>query len=176
MAEIETHVHYRPGGAVFNATCSCADPSSWPVGATASAAPEPTAAADTLRSSEQELDVARNANAPHFVRIWLGSLIARGRVLAATSRRRAIAGGRVARRGVAGAASVTWAFVQTVAEIVFTVLTALGNGAQVAGVAVGSWAAWEVDPIAGKIVLAVGLLFLGGAIARVAKEVRNGHR
>ena len=54
------------------------------------------------------------------------------------------------------------------------IVTALGNGAQIAGVAIATWAMWGIDPTTGKLVLAAGLLFLGGAIARVAKEVRDG--
>jgi len=61
-------------------------------------------------------------------------------------------------------------------EVLAAIVRGLGNAAQIAGVAIATWAAWDVDPLAGKIVLAAGLLFLGGAIRRVVKEVRDGVR
>lgn len=74
---------------------------------------------------------------------------------------------RAAGRGARGALVVAW-------TVVLALVSSLGGAAQVAGVAVAVWAAWEFDPVAGKLVLAVGLLFLGGAVSRVVREVRHG--
>lgn len=67
-----------------------------------------------------------------------------------------------------------WAAGATSLSVFVAFVMSLGGAAQVAGVVVGTWAAWEIDAIAGRLVLAVGLLFLGGAIGRVVREVRNG--
>lgn len=86
------------------------------------------------------------------------------------------ASAQVVRRRVAGAAVVHAAglLAKTIAAVFVALVTSLGGAAQVAGVVVATWAAWEIDAIAGRLVLAVGLLFLGGAIGRVVREVRNG--
>lgn len=83
---------------------------------------------------------------------------------------------RVVTRRVASMAVVRGAGVaaRTTAAVFVAFVMSLGGAAQVAGVVVGTWAAWEIDATAGRLVLAVGLLFLGGAIGRVVREVRNG--
>lgn len=44
--------------------------------------------------------------------------------------------------------------------------------AVIAAVGLASWAAWGIDPAAGRGMLAVGLLFLGGGISRLVQEFR----
>lgn len=82
-------------------------------------------------------------------------------------RQRGAAFARIAARVSREALMVAW-------TVVLALVSSLGGAAQVAGVAVAVWAAWEFDPVAGKLVLAVGLLFLGGAVSRVVREVRHG--
>lgn len=86
------------------------------------------------------------------------------------------ASARVVTRRLAGMAALRGAAVaaKTIAAVFVALVTSLGGAAQVAGVVVATWAAWEIDATAGRLVLAVGLLFLGGAIGRVVREVRNG--
>lgn len=43
-----------------------------------------------------------------------------------------------------------------------------------AGTALLVWAAADISPTAGKVAAGLGLLFLGGAIARVRREVGGG--
>lgn len=200
-----THVHRRPGGAVFDEACACPDPSAWPVPEVSvhqvetveftgtsqqtpaepewvTPAPPPPPSVVPLRAEHAGTlpgiarlrravgKVARvAAGVPPRLRPWLRAGLRRGAA-------RVVTGLRTSTRLVAATALYAVRFLAGIVRVIAAVIVGLGNGAQVAGVGIATWAAWELEPVAGKMVLAAGLLFLGGAVGRLVREVRNGSR
>ena len=65
--------------------------------------------------------------------------------------------------------------VRALALVVVWFVLRLEVFAVIAAVAIATWAAWEgFGSVAGRSVLALGLLFLGGGIGRIVREVRGG--
>lgn len=179
MVTIEAHVHRRPGGAVAVQECRCPDPRAWPipsddvsedVAVLARPAPTPPPPPPGVRPSRAEGDMP-SARLVRRAAQWVkrSALDAVARSLRLLS-----SGRRTVRSVVSMLMAVAWAVTKGAGTVAVAVIGRLGGAAQVGGVGVGTWAAWEIEPIAGKVVLAVGLLFLGGALARVVREVRNG--
>ena len=162
MTERETHVHRRPGGAVYDAACRCADPNAWP--------PEEGTSLESLAPADAE--GVQRTPAIKRPRRLITTAVARRIVARLAAIAVAIAGR--SKQGATRLATASGAGALGVLRLVGALIRGLGNGAQIAGVGVATWAVWEIEPTAGKLVLAAGLLFLGGAIARVAMEVRNG--
>lgn len=66
-------------------------------------------------------------------------------------------------------------FVRSLAYVAVWLALRLEVFAVIAAVAIATWAAWEgFGSVAGRSVLAFGLLFLGGGIGRIVREVRGG--
>jgi len=176
MVASTEHVHLRPGGAVFNEHCTCLDPQSWPPAETLWSPDDGDDAADTVTVATAVMSgpVVTLADPPARVpRVgpWVRRRVAAAHVLLRRARaaftKRSRAWSARAWRASKRAAVVA-------RRVLVSLLLRLEALALVAGVAVATWAAWEINGTAGKMVLSAGLLFLGGAIGRVVQEVRSG--